>query len=87
MLEILQIVESLFTVEHPDVLRLSRCELANGPREVHEVRLHRRMHRMHPDLTRQAVRFARVARAARGYDVGLLVGAAARQWNQMIACE
>ena len=36
---------------------------------------------------RKVIRFARIARAARGDDVGPVVGPAAREWNEVIAGE
>ena len=77
LLQIFQMMERLFTVEDPDVLRLSRGEAANGPAQMHEVGLDGRLQRMHPDLARQVVRLPRVAGAAGGDDVGPVVGAAA----------
>ena len=77
VLEVFEVVQRLLTVEHLDVLRLSRRELPDCPRQVNEVRLHRIVHRVHSDLTRQAVRLSCIARAARGNDIGPLVGAAA----------
>ena len=85
MLEILEMVQRLFPVKQPDVLRLRRGESAHRPRQVHEVGLDRRVHRVHPDFVRQQVRLARIARAAGGDDVRPVVGAAARERNEMIA--
>ena len=87
MLQILEMVQRLLSVEHSDVASLSRSQPANRPAQMHEVRLHRRMHRMHADLVGQTVRLPRVARAARGHDVGPFVRSAARQRDQMIAGE
>src|SRR5690349_7537353 len=39
MLEVLEIVQRLLTIEHPDVARLRWRETADCPREMHEVRL------------------------------------------------
>lgn len=64
VLEILEVVQSFFAIEHLDVLRLRRRKLADRPRQMHEVRLDGIVHRMHSNLARQAVSLARVARAA-----------------------
>ena len=77
VLEILEIVQRLLTVEHPDVLRLSRRKLSHRPRQVNEMRLHRRMHRMHSNLAGQTVSLPRIAGAARSHDVRPLVVSAA----------
>lgn len=87
MLEILEIVQRLLTIEHANVLRLGRRELSHRPREVHEVRLDRRVHRMHSNLTRQTVRLASVAWTARCYDVRPFVRSAARQRNEVVTRE
>ena len=75
--EIFQVVQRLFSVEKTDVTSLSRRQTPYRPAEVDEMRLYRCVHRMHPDLIRQTVRLARIAGAARGDDVGPLVGSAA----------
>src|SRR5881409_1721765 len=69
LLEILEMVQRLLSIEEADVLRLGGSESAHCPAEVHEVRLDRRVHRVHADLAGQVVRLLRVARAARGYDI------------------
>ena len=74
---VLEIVQRLLTVEHPDVLRLSRSKLSHRPRQVNEVRLNRRVHRMHSNLARQTVRLPRIAGTARSHDVRPFIGAAA----------
>jgi hypothetical protein len=85
LLQIFQMVERLFPVKELDVLRLGRGQSAYGPAEVHEMRLDRSVHRVHPDLARQIVRLFRVARAARGDDVGPVVRSATGKRNQVIA--
>src|SRR5450756_2305863 len=78
-------MQRLLTIEDSDVLRLGRRQSPDGPAQMHEVRLHRRVYRMHPDLARQAVRFPGVAGAARGDDVGPVVRAPAGERNQVVA--
>ena len=85
VLEILEVMQRLLTVEDPDVLRLGWRQPPNGPAQMHEVRLDRRVHRMHPDLAWQVVRFPGVAGAAGGDDVGPVVRASARERNEMVA--
>src|SRR4051812_26083146 len=51
---------------------------------MNEVRLDRHMHRMHSDFHRKMICLARVARTARGHDVGPLIGSTARERNQVI---
>src|SRR3984893_12127528 len=87
ILEVLEMVERLFAVEDPNVLRLRRRQAPDGPTQVHEVRLDRRVHRMHADLVGQVVRFPGVARAAGGDDVGPVVRATAGEWNEVVACQ
>jgi len=87
VLQILEVVQRLFAVEHPDVLRLSWGKLSDSPRQMHEVRFHRRMHRVHSNLARQTVRLPRVAWTAGSNDVRPLVGSTARQRNEMVASE
>lgn len=69
VLEILEVMQRLFTIEQLDVTRLSRSETTNGPAEMNEVRFHWGVHGVHSDLARQTVRLARVARTARRDDV------------------
>ena len=76
-LEILEVVQGLFTVEDPDVLRLGRRQTTDRPAQMHEVRLDRWMQRVHPDLAWQVVRLPGVAGAAGGYDVRPVVHTAA----------
>ena len=83
--QILEMVQCLFAVEQPDVSRLCRRQATHRPAQVNKVRLDRSVDRMHSDFTRQTVRLARIARAARGHDVRPLVRSATRQWNQVIA--
>src|SRR5688572_9806757 len=87
VLQLLEMVERLFAVEELDVLRLGRGEPSDRPAQVHEVRLDGRMHRVHADLARQVVRLSRVARTARRYDVGPVVGAAAGEGHEVVACQ
>src|SRR5678815_2755168 len=87
MLEIFEMVERLFAVKKLDVARLRRSEPSHRPAEMNEVWLNRRMHRVHPNFTRQAVGLARIAGTARGDHVRPLVRAAARQGNKMVAGE
>jgi len=87
MLELLEMMEHFAAVERLDVSRLRRRETPNRPAEMHEVRLDRMRQRMHTDLFRKAIAFARVARAARGHDVRPLVRTATRQRHEMVACE
>lgn len=84
MFQILEMVQCLFAVEQPDVSRLCRRQSSHCPAQVNEVRLDRHLQRMHPDFTRQTVRFARIARAASSHDVRPLVRSAARQRHEMI---
>ena len=62
MLQRLELMENRVAVESPDVLRLRLREPADGPGQMHEVRLDRMRERMHPDFVRQPVALARVAR-------------------------
>jgi len=73
MLQIFEVMQSLFSVEEADVASLGWRKTPNRPAQMNEVRLYRRVHRVHSNFTRQAVGFASVARAARRYDVGPLV--------------
>ena len=77
VLELLEVMQDFASVERADIVRLRRRKAAHGPAQMHEVRLDRMRQRMHPDLFRQAVAFARVAGAARGDDVRPIVGPAA----------
>jgi len=54
---------------------------------MNEMRLDRRVHRVHSDFIRETVRLSRVARAARRDDVGPLVRATARKRDEMVARE
>ena len=85
VLQILEVMQRLFAVEHPDVLRLRWRKLSHRPRQMHEVRFHRRLHRVNSNLARQTVRLPRVAWAAGSHDVRPLVGSTARQRNEMVA--
>ena len=85
LLQIFQMVERLFPIKELDVFRLGRGQSAYGPAEVHEVGLDGSVHRVHPDLARKIVRLPRVARAARGHDVGPVVRSATGERNQVIA--
>jgi len=76
VLEIFQVMQRLLTIEDPDVLRLRRSKTAHRPAQVNEVRFDWSLQRVHPDLVRQVVRLASIARAASGDDVGPVVGAA-----------
>src|SRR6476469_5909337 len=87
ILEIFQVMECLFAVEDPDVLRLGRGQAADCPAEVHEVGLDRRVERVHADLARKVVRLAGVAGTAGRDDVGPVVSAAAREGDQVVAGE
>jgi hypothetical protein len=51
---------------------------------MNEVRLHRRIHRMHSNLTRETISLASVARTARSHDVRPIIRSTARQRNEMI---
>src|SRR5690348_4592935 len=85
MLQNLELVENLVAVKRSNVARLCRRQPPYRPAEMHEVRLDRMGERMHPDLLRQAIAFPRVARAASGDHVVPVVGAAARQRNEVVA--
>ena len=85
VLEVLEVMQRLFAVEELDVSRLRRGQAADGPAEMNEVRLDWRVHGMHPDLVRQTVRLAGVARTACRNDVRPVVRSAARQRNEMVA--
>jgi hypothetical protein len=73
MLEILEMMQRLLSIEEADVARLRRSKTTHCPAQVNEMRLDRSVHRMHPDLTWEAVRLPRVAWAAGRYDVRPLV--------------
>ena len=77
VLEVFQLMQCLFAVEDSDVLGLCRGQTTDGPAQMHEVWLDRRVHRVHADFIRQVVRFASVARAAGSDDVGPVVRATA----------
>jgi hypothetical protein len=85
LLQIFEMVERLFPIKEPDVLGLGRGESSYRPTQVNEMRLDRRVHRVHPDLAGQIVRLPRIARTARRHDVGPVVRAAARERDQVIA--
>lgn len=85
VLEILEVMERLLAIEELDVPRLSRRESSHRPAQVNEVRLDRRIHWVHPDLVRQTVRLASIARTACGHNVGPVVRSATRQRNEMIS--
>ena len=85
MLQILEMVQCLFAVEQSDVSRLRRRQSSDCPAQVNEMRLDGRVERMHSDFTRKAVRFARIARAARSHNVRPLVRSTARQRHEMIS--
>src|SRR5712671_3178833 len=87
VLEVLEVMQRLLTIEDPDVLRLGRRQAPDGPAQVHEVRLDGSVQRVHPDLARQVVRLTRVAGAAGGDDVGPVVRAAAGEGNEVVASE
>ena len=73
VLEIFEVVECLLAIKQLDVPRLRGRESSHRPAQMNEVRLDRRIHRMHPDLVRQAVRLASITRAARSHDIGPIV--------------
>ena len=83
--QFLQLVQRVGTVEQLDVACLRRRESAHGPAQMDEVRLDRRHERMHADLLGEPIGLARVAGRARGHDVGPVVGAAARQRDEVVA--
>src|ERR1700719_3233842 len=83
ILKIFQVVQRLFAVEDPNVLRLGRRQTPDGPTQVHEVRLDRCVQRMHSDLARQVVRLPGVAGTAGGDDVRPVVRAPAGEWNEV----
>jgi hypothetical protein len=85
MFQILEMMQCLFPVEQPDVSRLSRRQSSHCPAPMNEVRLNWRVDRMHSDFTRKAVRFARIAGAARSHNVRPLVRPAARERHEMIS--
>ena len=85
VLEELDLVQHLVTVEGLDVPRLRRREAADSPAEMHEMRLNGMRERMHPDLFRQAIALSRITWAAGGDDVVPVVGTTTRQRNQVIA--
>jgi len=87
VLEILEMMERLFAVEDPNVLRLGRRQTPDGPAQVHEVWLHRGVKGMHSDLAWEVVRLPRVAGTAGGDDVGPIVRASTGKWNEVIACQ
>ncbi len=85
MLQILEMVQRLLSIEQPDVSRLRRRQSSHRPAQVNEVRLDWRADRMHSDFIRKAIRFARIARAARRHNVRPLVRSTTRQRHEMIA--
>ena len=84
MFQILEMVQSLFAVEQLDVPRLCRRQSSHRPAQMNEMRLDGRVDRMHSDFTRKAIRFTRIARAARRHNVRPLVRSTARQRHEMI---
>ena len=87
VLEVFEVMQGLFAVEDPNVLRLGRRQAADSPAQVHKMGLDGRVERMHPDLAGKVVRLPGVAGAAGGDDVGPVVGAPARERNEVIAGE
>ena len=59
-----ELADHIATIEELDVARLRLGEAAHRPREMHEVRLHRLVQQVHPDLVHEVVRLARVAAGA-----------------------
>ena len=73
MLEILEMMQRLFSVEQLDVLRLRRGQPSHCPTQVNEVRLHRCVHRVHADLAWKVVRLPRIAGTTCGHHVRPIV--------------
>lgn len=84
MIKLLKMMQGLIAIEHLDVVTLRRREAAHRPAEMDEVRLDRRVHRVHSNLARQAVGLAGVAWAAGRYDVRPIVAATAGERDQVI---
>ena len=87
MLELLEVVQHVASVEGADVVRLCRRQTSHRPTEMHEMRLDGMRQRMHSDLLGETIAFARIARTACRDHVRPIVCPAPRERNEMVAGE
>src|ERR1035437_2903563 len=87
MLEGLDLLEHFGAVEHPDVLRLRGREAPHGPRQVNEVRLHRRVQQLHAAFSPGMGRLLSVSGPGWRSEVRPRVEAAARERHHVVASE